>query len=91
MDEVIVCKRFFSYPLPYFAEVKEMKRLKGIFSVLFAVMIALGSVTVFAASETYNVKELNMTLSVPNDMLAVMRESEKTDSFFSMPSKTFLE
>lgn len=78
-----MCKRFFSYPLPYFAEVKEMKRLKGIFSVLFAVMIALGSVTVFAASETYNVKELNMTLSVPNDMLAVMRESEKTDSFFS--------
>ncbi len=60
-----------------------MKRLKGIFSVLFAVMIALGSVTVFAASETYDVKELNMTLSVPNDMLAVMRESEKTDSFFS--------
>lgn len=60
-----------------------MKSIKGIFSVLVAAIIALSSVTVFAESTTYELDELHMKISVPNEMLGVTRESKKTDSFFS--------
>ncbi len=62
-----------------------MKVLSRIFSVLVVLVIAASalSVAVYAKSTSYEIKELGMTLSIPNDMPAVTRHSKKNDSYFS--------
>ncbi|MBR2280937.1 MAG: hypothetical protein IJ903_08465 [Ruminococcus sp.] len=60
-----------------------MKRIKGVFSVIAALIIALSSFTVFAESTTYKIDELFMSIAIPNDMLAITRDCKETDSFFS--------
>ncbi|MCH5304040.1 MAG: hypothetical protein J1E41_04175 [Ruminococcus sp.] len=62
-----------------------MKKFARIFSVFVALIIALGSfgLTAFAQDTSYEIDELNMSISIPNDMLAFTRNSEKTDPFIS--------
>ncbi len=62
-----------------------MKVLSRIFSVLIVLVIAASalSVAVYAKSTSYEIEELGMTLSIPNDMPAVTRHSKKNDPYFS--------
>ncbi len=60
-----------------------MKKAAGFLCALIAVIIALGSFTVFAESTDFEIPELFMKTSIPNEMFAVTRHSKKTDSYFS--------
>lgn len=62
-----------------------MKVLSRIFSVLIVLVITASalSVAVYAKSTSYEIEELGMTLSIPNDMPAVTRHSKKNDPYFS--------
>ena len=52
-------------------------------AVACAVIGCVMSLNVFAANTAYEIKELNMSIPVPNDMLVLTRETTKSDSFFS--------
>lgn len=62
-----------------------MKRTANVLAAFAAVLIMLSSlaVTAFAESTSYEIDELFMSISIPNEMLAITRDSEKTDSYFS--------
>ena len=62
-----------------------MKNIVRIFcaAVACAVIGCVMSLNVFAANTAYEIKELNMSVPVPNDMLVLTRETTKSDSFFS--------
>ena len=62
-----------------------MKRFSAILSLVVMCTVILGTftLTAFAQNTSYELDELNMSVAVPNDMLAITRESEKTDSYFS--------
>ncbi len=61
-----------------------MKKIGVVLSmVMCVVIIGALSLTAFAENTSYELDELNMSVAVPNDMIAITRESEKTDSFFS--------
>lgn len=62
-----------------------MKKLSAIIALWLVCLAAFGSfaLTAFAENTSYELDELNMSIPVPNDMLAITRESEKTDSYFS--------
>ena len=62
-----------------------MKKLSRIIaSAALCVMMGVMLVTTaFAASTAYEVRELNMSIPIENDMLVITRDSKKTDSFFS--------
>lgn len=62
-----------------------MKKFTRFFSLIAVLIIALSAlaVTAFAESTSYEIDELYMSIPIPNDMLAITRNSEKTDSYFS--------
>ena len=62
-----------------------MRRTANVLAAFAAVLIMLSSlaVTAFAESTSYEIDELFMSISIPNEMLAITRDSEKTDSYFS--------
>ncbi len=62
-----------------------MKRTANVLAAFIAVLITLSSLafTAFAESTSYEIDELFMSISIPNEMLAITRDSEKTDSYFS--------
>ncbi len=60
-----------------------MKKLLRLLPVLIVLIISLSAFTAFAESTSYEIDELSMSISIPNDMLAITRDSEKTDSYFS--------
>ena len=62
-----------------------MKKFARIFSVFVILVIVFGNVclTAFAEKTSYEIDELNMSIPIPNDMLALTRNSEKTDPFLS--------
>lgn len=61
-----------------------MKKFKWVSSVIIAAIIALSAFTVFAESTTYKIDELNMEMSIPNEMITVTRDSKRSDAFFSI-------
>lgn len=60
-----------------------MKKIAVVFCVLIAVITALVPFTAFAESTDFEIPELSMKTSIPNEMFAVTRDSKKTDSYFS--------
>ncbi len=62
-----------------------MKKTANVLAALIAALVMLSSlaVTAFAESTSYEIDELFMSISIPNEMLAITRDSEKTDSYFS--------
>ncbi|MCH5299463.1 MAG: hypothetical protein J1E96_06860 [Ruminococcus sp.] len=62
-----------------------MKRFGAIISLIIMCVLVGGAfpLTAYAQNTSYELDELNMSVAVPNDMLAITRESEKTDSYFS--------
>ncbi len=70
-----------------------MKKIIGIIAVMIVCAAVLGScfMTAFAENTSYELDELNMSIPVPNDMLTITRESEKTDSYFSKFSLDYKE
>ena len=62
-----------------------MKKFARIFSAFVILVIVFGNVclTAFAEKTSYEIDELNMSIPIPNDMLAFTRDSEKTDPFLS--------
>ncbi len=62
-----------------------MMKFTGRIAALLMCAVVIGScfLTAFAENTSYELDELNMSIPVPNDMLAITRESEKTDSYFS--------
>lgn len=62
-----------------------MRRTVNVLAALIAAAVMLSSLalTAFAESTSYEIDELFMSISIPNEMLAITRDSEKTDSYFS--------
>lgn len=56
------------------------------FSAIFAVLILLSvsCFSVFSAENHYYIKELKMSMDLPDNMSAITRESPETDRFFSL-------
>ena len=69
-----------------------MKKLSRIIaSAALCVMMGVMLVTTaFAASTAYEVRELNMSIPIENDMLVITRDSKKTDSYELTDVKTKL-
>ena len=60
------------------------KTLAAITAVVFAIVVAMSSFAVFATDSTAcEISEIRMSVSIPNDMLFVTRESKETDSYFA--------
>lgn len=51
-------------------------------AVICSIVVCLGFFSVFSADNTYEVKDIGVTISLPDDMLTVTRDSKKTDPYF---------
>lgn len=62
-----------------------MKRVARIFSALLVlgVVLSVFSLTAFAENTAYEIDELKMSISFPDDMVVATRDGEKTDKFFT--------
>ena len=61
---------------------KKFGKLITVF-LLCATIFAAFSATAFAESTAFEIEALHMSISIPNDMMTITRESAKTDSYFS--------
>lgn len=60
-----------------------MKKFGAVLSLIVMCVLSFCSLTAFAENTSYELDELNMNVAVPNDMIAITRDSEQTDSYFS--------
>lgn len=63
-----------------------MRKGCRVFSAVFAVLMLLSvsCFSAFSAENHYYIKELNMNLDLPDNMVAITRESPETDRYFSL-------
>ncbi len=53
-------------------------------AIICGIIMCLSVFSAFAADKTYEVKDIGVTISLPDDMLTVTRDSKKTDPYFGM-------
>ena len=51
-------------------------------AVICCIVVCSGFFSAFSADNTYEVKDIGVTISLPDDMLTVTRDSKKTDPYF---------
>lgn len=61
---------------------RNIKRVSAL--IITAMMLALSTVTAFCVDSHYYIKDLDMNLNLPADMLVITRESDASDKYFSM-------
>ncbi len=53
-------------------------------AIICSIIMCASVFSAFSADKTYEVKDIGMTISLPEDMLTVIRDSKKTDPYFGI-------